>query len=143
MTDHAGAALTSRPTVAILDDDVSMTAAVSDILNAMGLNAESFATQQALLDRLRSSTFDAFILDWNLTHGTCLTTITTIRLELQHLTAPIFILSGEPEYRWIMPDDLVTTAGDLNLTYCQKPYSTIKLAKQIVNALPRHDLHTN
>lgn len=139
MTHDTSFSRTSPPTVAILDDDVSMAAAVADMLNAMGFHAESFKSQEALLDRLNVSTFDAFILDWNLSHGTCLTTITTVRLEQQNLTAPIFILSGEPQHRCIAPDDLFTTVGNLNLIYCQKPYSTIKLAKQIVESLERHE----
>lgn len=51
--------------IAILDDDLSQTDLVSQVLTEVGHTCHTFNKGRELLQRLRRETFDMLILDWN------------------------------------------------------------------------------
>src|ERR1700739_4517819 len=51
------------PTVFIIDDDRGMRQAIQDLVESVGLRAESFATGQEFLDKRRTSDPSCLVLD--------------------------------------------------------------------------------
>ena len=53
----------AAPTVFIIDDDPGMSQAIQDLVESVGLRAESFATGQEFLSRQRTSDPSCLVLD--------------------------------------------------------------------------------
>jgi DNA-binding response OmpR family regulator len=79
--------------VAVLDDDVDDQALLAEIITAAGHQSVVFGTAQALMRSLRSESFDALIIDWNLPDLSGVETISRVRNDLL-LDLPIIMVTA-------------------------------------------------
>jgi DNA-binding NtrC family response regulator len=123
-------------TVAILDDDADVTASIAAILRRMNLQAFEFTDAQVLAAEARAHAFDAYVLDWLLDDVTAITLIEELRSQASNVQAPIFLLSGNLAVSGVPSDAALSYAIErYQLIYRAKPYSTVKLAKDLHDRL--------
>jgi DNA-binding response OmpR family regulator len=82
--------------IGILDDNSDDLAWVAEMLTSAGHEHELFASAQALLRALRTTSYDALIVDWNLPDHSGVETISRIRNELL-LTVPIIMVTARSD----------------------------------------------
>lgn len=126
--------------VAVLDDDQDAAASIAAILTQQGLDAAPFTTSESLEAATRHEQFAAFVLDWLLGDTTAATLIVKLRADPALAKAPIFLLSGNLALGGVPSDpDLAAAIRQYQLAYRPKPYSSIRLARDIVQALEQPD----
>ena len=118
------------PTVFIVDDDVGMRRAVQDLVESVGLRAESFATGLEFLNRKRTSDPSCLVLDVRLPQMS--------GLELQHVLT---------EAGMQIPIIFITAHGDIPMSvralksgaveFLTKPFRDQDLLDAIQQALQR------
>ncbi|RZL90102.1 MAG: response regulator [Variovorax sp.] len=127
-------------TVAVLDDDADLTASIVANLRRMNLRAFEFTNGQTLAIESRARAFDAYVLDWLLDDVTAITLIEDLRSQPSSARAPIFLLSGNLAVGGVPSDAALFDAIERHqLIYRAKPYSTVKLAKDLHDCLTGGD----
>ncbi|MBK8860881.1 MAG: response regulator transcription factor [Sphingomonadales bacterium] len=79
--------------IAILDDDPELLESVSRLLNEVGHRCFCFDRGEALIQTLRSSHFDLFVLDWNLPDRSGISVIEWIRNRIGD-NVPVLLLTS-------------------------------------------------
>lgn len=79
--------------IAILDDDPELLESVSRLLNEVGHRCFCFGRGEALIQTLRSSHFDLFVLDWNLPDRSGISVIEWIRNRIGD-NVPVLLLTS-------------------------------------------------
>ncbi|MBK6490999.1 MAG: response regulator transcription factor [Sphingomonadales bacterium] len=79
--------------IAILDDDPELLESVSRLLNEAGHRCFCFDRGEALIQTLRSSHFDLFVLDWNLPDRSGISVIEWIRNRIGD-NVPVLLLTS-------------------------------------------------
>lgn len=79
--------------IAILDDDPELLESVSRLLNEAGHRCFCFDRGEALIQTLRSSHFDLFVLDWNLPDRSGISVIEWIRNRIGD-SVPVLLLTS-------------------------------------------------
>lgn len=124
----------SNHRIAVLDDDNDVVTSIAVVLRKQGFVAEEFTTTAELETAVRDQGFDAYVLDWLLSDRTALELIATLRAAAP--AAPVFLLSGNLAVAGIPSDPTLACAiKRYGLSYRAKPYSTLKLAKDLHAAL--------
>lgn len=122
--------------VAVLDDDHDVAASVAAILTKQGLDASAFTSCDGLEAAVRTEIFAAFVLDWFLGDGTAAALIVRLRSDRTLAKAPIFLLSGNLSVGGVPTDPhLAAVIRRYQLRYRAKPYSSVRLAKDLSQAL--------
>jgi len=83
--------------VAILEDEVVQSQLISTWLQTAGYSCKEFHTGQALLDELKSTSYDLILVDWELPDINGPEVMHAIRHELKMETPIIFITSRDSE----------------------------------------------
>jgi DNA-binding NtrC family response regulator len=129
--------MTTLRTVAVLDDDADLTASLAAILRRMNLQAFEFTDAAALAAASRACAFDAYVLDWLLDDVTAITLIQDLRSQESSARAPIFLLSGNLAVGGVPSDAALFEAIERHqLFYRAKPYSAVRLAKDLHDCFP-------
>jgi len=124
--------------VAVLDDDPDAVASIAAILNQRGLLAVSFTSAEEVARCAQQERFSAYVLDWLLGNSTAVSLIATLRSKPESAEVPIFLLSGNLAVGGVPSDpDLAAAIQQYRLEYRAKPYSMMKLAQDLSNALKR------
>jgi FixJ family two-component response regulator len=118
------------PTVYIVDDDGGVRRAVQDLVESVGLRAESFATAQEFLNKKRNADSSCLVLDVRLPQ--------TSGLDLQHMLADVGMQ---------IPIIFITAHGDIPMSvralksgameFLTKPFRDQDLLDAIQHALQR------
>jgi CheY-like chemotaxis protein len=88
----------SKPRVALLDDDRDVIDFGKELLEAQGWLCSAFRTSRSLAESLRTTTYNAFVLDWQLAQGeTCESIVRTIRRREGGEAVPILLITGAVE----------------------------------------------
>lgn len=124
------------PKVAVLDDDEDVVASIVAVLKQKGVEAAPFTSAESLEAATCQQTFSAFVLDWLLDDTTAGSLISKLRANPDMSAAPIFVLSGNLAVGGVPSDvELATAIRVYRLEYRAKPYSTVRLAKDLIAAL--------
>jgi DNA-binding response OmpR family regulator len=128
----------SAPKVAVLDDDENVVASITEALNEKGIDASPFVSAESLEAAALQVAFAAFVLDWLLDDTTAATLISKLRASPAHAQAPIFVLSGNLAVGGVPSDlELATAIREYRLEYRAKPFSTVRLAQDLITAIHR------
>lgn len=123
-------------TVAVLDDDSDVTASIAAVLRRLHLSAVEFNDPAMLAAESRRRAFDAYVLDWLMDEVTALALIEDLRGRESSARSPIFLLSGNLALGGVPSDPaLLDAIARHRLIYRAKPYSTLKLAKDLHESL--------
>jgi FixJ family two-component response regulator len=122
--------------VAVLDDDEDAASSIADILSQQGFDALAFSTAESLEAAAALDQFAAFVLDWLLGDTTAATLIVKLRAVPSLANAPIFLLSGNLAVGGVPSDpDLAAAILQYRLEYRSKPYSSVRLARDLTKAM--------
>jgi DNA-binding NtrC family response regulator len=122
--------------VAVLDDDEDAASSIADILSQQGFDALAFSTAESLEAAAAQDQFAAFVLDWLLGDTTAATLIVKLRAVPSLANAPIFLLSGNLAVGGVPSDpDLAAAILQYRLEYRSKPYSSVRLARDLTKAM--------
>lgn len=134
--------------IALVDDDDSVTKTASELFKLEGLNSRSFNTEEGFLRALRTTKFEAFVVDWflapNSTDGTSKTTeqlIRRIRESPGGKTAPIIIVTGETKNDDdALVGELTRVSREYDCSSMIKPvrwrFVAADLVKRLANPMP-------
>lgn len=123
-------------TVAVLDDDADVTASIAAMLRRMNLQAFEFTDAGVLAAEARKRAFDAYVLDWLVDDVPAIALIEDLRGRPSSAHTPIFLLSGNLAVGGVPSDpDLLDAIERHQLLYRAKPYSIVKLAKDLHESL--------
>lgn len=101
--------------IAILEDEQAQSDLIKSWLQLAGYSCKVFATGQALLDQLKTLSYDLLLIDWELPDINGPDVMRTIRNELKMDTPIIFITSRDSE------DDIVSALNSGADDYLVKP----------------------
>lgn len=87
--------LPAKPTVYVVDDDADVLGSLRFLLEADGFNVRTFRNGAALLNAVRSTGVDCFVIDYKMPdmNGIDLAR----RLRIRELAAPIILITGYPD----------------------------------------------
>jgi two-component system response regulator FixJ len=85
----------AKPTVYVVDDDADVLGSLRFLLETDGFDVRTFRNGAALLDAVRSTGVDCFVIDYKMPdmNGIDLAT----RLRKRDLAAPIILITGYPD----------------------------------------------
>jgi DNA-binding response OmpR family regulator len=101
--------------IALLEDEISLSQEVMDLLSQAGHSVVRFADGHQIMQGLRKDTFDLFVLDWQVTGPTGLDVLNHVRKVLK-LTVPVVFLTSHSAEEQIV--QALTAGAD---DYCSKP----------------------
>jgi len=121
--------------VAVLDDEVDVAAAVCQCLRLKGLDAVAFSDPDTLWLAVQGGPFHAFVLDWTLAHGTSEAVVKSLRDHPGVRSAPIFVLTATTSFGGVpMDEQLARAVQQYGLHYRTKPFSCALLGQQLQQA---------
>lgn len=122
----------TSPLIALLDDDPDLLATMQSVFMAMGLHTQTFASPEAFLSCEGHAGFDAYVLDWHTSDSNTAEIIQRLRQSPMSQSTPIILLSGNLSLSGIPTDPtMARVINECDVIYRLKPYSTLKLAKEI------------
>ncbi|MFN5255041.1 MAG: response regulator transcription factor [Limnohabitans sp.] len=101
--------------IALLEDEISLSQEVMDLLSQAGHSVVHFADGHQIMQGLRKDTFDLFVLDWQVTGPSGLDVLNHVRKVLK-LTVPVVFLTSHSAEEQIV--QALTAGAD---DYCSKP----------------------
>lgn len=113
---------------AILDDDVDVARGLAAGLVQLGYEAAAFATEAQLEVALKSSAFDAFVIDWLLGSGTAESLL--VKLRSLNPSSPIALLTGKAGSKEVDEKAMVSAIEQHGLLFLQKPVTASIAASQ-------------
>jgi CheY-like chemotaxis protein len=122
-----------KPRVALLDDDRDLIDFAKELLEAQGWLCSAFRTSRALAETLRTTAYDAFVLDWQLAQGeTCESIVRSIRRRPDGEAVPILLITGAVESDGGSRTDAVTQlVRNYRVMVKQKPVNWRLLAGEM------------
>jgi DNA-binding response OmpR family regulator len=111
--------------LAILDDDPVILESIVTLLSAAGHQCSQFNRSNALLQALRSETFDLFVLDWNLPDLSGVSVVEWIRNNLG-AAVPVLLLTSRS-----VEEDVVTGLQAGADDYVTKPFRPAVLQARV------------
>jgi two-component system phosphate regulon response regulator PhoB len=118
--------------VLLVDDDRDIRDVVGAMLDAVGLLVESATSAEEALERVRGSTFDLVVLDWNLPGMTGVELCRLIRRDPQLSTLPVLFLTAHASSKDVV-EAFASGADD----YVVKPFRAPELGARIFGLLRR------
>jgi ActR/RegA family two-component response regulator len=119
--------------VAVVDDDEDLTAAIVEFLQHKGLDAVPYRDEEHVRTALKTSSFDAFILDWVLDHGNVKDLMAAIRAK--HPTSPIIILTGQLNGDAAKESELASAIAFHRAQLYEKPARLLSLFSALESSL--------
>lgn len=129
-TDPIAAGPSAR--VLLVDDDRDIRDVVGAMLDAVGLLVESATSAEEALERVRSSSFDLIVLDWNLPGMTGIELCRLIRRDPALSTLPVLFLTAHASSKDVV-EAFASGADD----YVVKPFRAPELGARIFGLLRR------
>lgn len=124
----------NRPKVAIVDDERDSADTVRDYLNEVGYAATAFYTPQCVRDAMRTTVFDAYVVDWMLGHETSEALVRHIRAIAAPGT-PIVLLTGKLVSGQADQSELGRAMVRFNLLWHEKPAKQAIIVAELKKAL--------
>jgi CheY-like chemotaxis protein len=124
----------NRPKVAIVDDEHDSADAVRDYLNEVGYAAFAFYTPQCVRDAMRTTVFDAYVIDWMLGSETSEDLVRHIR-TITATTTPIMLLTGKLVSGQADQSELGRAMVRFNLLWHEKPAKQAIIVAELKKAL--------
>lgn len=118
--------------VLLVDDDRDIREVVGAMLDAVGLTVESATSAEEALERVRASSFDLLVLDWNLPGMTGIELCRLIRKDKVLGMLPVLFLTAHASSRDVV-DAFASGADD----YVVKPFRAPELGARIFGLLRR------
>jgi two-component system, OmpR family, phosphate regulon response regulator PhoB len=118
--------------VLLVDDDRDIREVVCAMLDAVGLTVESATSAEEALERVRGSSFDLLVLDWNLPGMTGIELCRLIRKDRQLGAMPVLFLTAHASSRDVV-EAFASGADD----YVVKPFRAPELGARIFGLLRR------
>jgi two-component system phosphate regulon response regulator PhoB len=118
--------------VLLVDDDRDIREVVGAMLDAVGLTVESATSAEEALERVRASTFDLLVLDWNLPGMTGIELCRLVRRDPDLATLPVLFLTAHASSRDVV-EAFASGADD----YVVKPFRAPELGARIFGLLRR------
>jgi two-component system phosphate regulon response regulator PhoB len=118
--------------VLLVDDDRDIRDVVGAMLDAVGLLVESATSAEEALERVRASTFDLVVLDWNLPGMTGIELCRLIRRDPALSTLPVLFLTAHASSKDVV-EAFASGADD----YVVKPFRAPELGARIFGLLRR------
>ena len=116
--------------VCVLEDDATLNAQVCNLLTGLGHITTAFTNGNDLIRALRTSTFDLFVLDWQVPGATGIEVLENLR-NVKQLTTPVLFLTGRTDEQ-----DSATVLNAGADDYCSKPVKQHEFTAR-VNAILR------
>ena len=123
-----------KHTIAVLDDERSITDNVCEFLNGKGFIARPYNSGSALQKALRTVVFDAFIIDWLVGEETAEESIRQIRAS-DNSRRPIFLLTGKLESGEADQDDVARVIRTFDVNSFEKPARLPLLSAELQRSL--------
>ena len=79
--------------IALLEDEISLSQEVQDLLTQAGHSVVHFADGQQIMQGLRKDTFDLFVLDWQVPGPSGMDVLSHMR-DVLKLTVPVIFLTS-------------------------------------------------
>jgi two-component system phosphate regulon response regulator PhoB len=124
--------------VLLVDDDNDIREVVGAMLDAVGLAVEASTSAEEALERVRATTFDLLVLDWNLPGMTGIELCRLIRRDPTLHTLPVLFLTAHASSRDVV-DAFASGADD----YVVKPFRAPELGARIFGLLRRSRMGTS
>lgn len=118
--------------VLLVDDDRDIRDVVGAMLDAVGLLVESATSAEEALERVRGSSFDLVVLDWNLPGMTGIELCRLIRRDPKLSTLPVLFLTAHASSKDVV-EAFASGADD----YVVKPFRAPELGARIFGLLRR------
>ncbi len=118
--------------VLLVDDDRDIRDVVGAMLDAVGLLVESATSAEEALERVRASSFDLMVLDWNLPGMTGIELCRLIRRDPSLSTLPVLFLTAHASSKDVV-EAFASGADD----YVVKPFRAPELGARIFGLLRR------
>ena len=118
--------------VLLVDDDRDIREVVGAMLDAVGLAVEGACSAEDALERVRKSSFDLVVLDWNLPGMTGIELCRLLRRDPKLATLPVLFLTAHASSRDIV-EAFASGADD----YVVKPFRAPELGARIFGLLRR------
>jgi two-component system phosphate regulon response regulator PhoB len=118
--------------VLLVDDDRDIRDVVGAMLDAVGLLVESATSAEEALERVRRSSFDLVVLDWNLPGMTGIELCRLIRRDPALSTLPVLFLTAHASSKDVV-EAFASGADD----YVVKPFRAPELGARIFGLLRR------
>jgi len=118
--------------VAILEDEPAQSQLIESWLLPTNYNCHTYATGQSLLDALKTTSFDLFLIDWELPDINGPDVMNTVRNEMKIDTPIIFITSRDSE------EDIVKALNSGADDYLVKPVRQFEFLARIKANSRRH-----
>jgi two-component system phosphate regulon response regulator PhoB len=118
--------------VLLVDDDRDIREVVGAMLDAVGLTVESATSAEEALERVRASSFDMLVLDWNLPGMTGIELCRLIRKDRVLGTLPVLFLTAHASSKDVV-EAFASGADD----YVVKPFRAPELGARIFGLLRR------
>jgi two-component system phosphate regulon response regulator PhoB len=118
--------------VLLVDDDRDIREVVGAMLDAVGLAVEGATSAEEALERVRQSSFDMVVLDWNLPGMTGIELCRLIRKDAALSTLPVLFLTAHAS-----SSDIVEAFASGADDYVVKPFRAPELGARIFGLLRR------
>ena len=118
--------------VLLVDDDRDIREVVGAMLDAVGLAVEGATSAEEALERVRQSSFDMVVLDWNLPGMTGIELCRLIRKDAALATLPVLFLTAHAS-----SSDIVEAFASGADDYVVKPFRAPELGARIFGLLRR------
>jgi two-component system, OmpR family, phosphate regulon response regulator PhoB len=118
--------------VLLVDDDRDIRDVVGAMLDAVGLSVEAATSAEEALERVRKSSFDLIVLDWNLPGMTGIELCRLIRRDPALSTLPVLFLTAHASSKDVV-EAFASGADD----YVVKPFRAPELGARIFGLLRR------
>lgn len=121
--------------IALLEDEISLSQEVQDLLTQAGHSVVHFADGHQIMQGLRKDTFDLFVLDWQVPGPSGMDVLSHMR-DVLKLTVPVIFLTSHSAEDQIV-QALSTGADD----YCVKPLRAYEFLARIAALQRRMSLN--
>ncbi len=85
----------AKPTVYVVDDDVGVLGSLRFLLETDGFNVRTFRNGASLLNAVRSTGVDCFVIDYKMPEMNGIDLVR--RLRNRDITAPVILITGYPD----------------------------------------------
>lgn len=111
--------------IALLEDELSLSQEVKDLLEQAGHSVVHFADGHQIMQGLRKDTFDLFVLDWQVPGPSGMEVLQHLRDVLKLATPIVFLTSHSAE------EQIVQALGAGADDYCSKPLRPFEFMARI------------
>lgn len=111
--------------IALLEDELSLSQEVKQLLEQAGHSVVHFADGYQIMQGLRKDTFDLFVLDWQVPGPSGMDVLLHLRDVLKLVTPVVFLTSHSAE------DQIVKALGAGADDYCSKPLRPFEFMARI------------